>query len=137
MVQHTSIVVAVLTFFIQNAWSAPVVASVSESTSSSNMAPILHLSPNQLKQFKHAGSDDIFDPDLIAQVENQAEKVEMTPEEIAEQEEATELLVDQMDQQAAEEDEEEEEEEQEEEQQEEEEEATSELDMDQEEDVVA
>lgn len=100
------------------------------------MAPILHLSPNQLSQFKHAGSDDIFDPDLIAQVENQAEKVEMTPEEIAEQEEATELLVDQMDQQAAAEDEEEEEEEGPQEEQEEEE-AVSELDMDEEDDVVA
>lgn len=102
------------------------------------MAPILHLSPNQLSQFKHAGIDDIFDPDLIAQVENQAEKVEMTPEEIAEQEEATELLVDQMDQQAAAEDDEEEEQEEEQPQEEQEEEETaSELDMEEEEDVAA
>ncbi|CDH49120.1 predicted protein [Lichtheimia corymbifera JMRC:FSU:9682] len=110
-------------------------ASQSASSSSTNMAPILHLSPNQLSQFKHAGSDDIFDPDLIAQVENQAEKVEMTPEEIAEQEEATELLVDQMDQQAAAEDDEEEDEGPQEEQEEEE--TASELDMDEEDDVVA
>ncbi|CDS08081.1 hypothetical protein LRAMOSA02030 [Lichtheimia ramosa] len=137
MVQHTSLVAVVLAFFVRNAWTAPAaVASASESASSSNMAPILHLSPNQLDEFKHAGSDSVFDPDLIARVENQAQKVEMTPEEMAEQEEATELLVDQMDQQAAAEEDEEEEMDQKEEEPEEEE-AAPELETEEEEDVVA